>query len=119
MPQNITTWGHRLKLLKKFCKANVRQNYFSNRVVNTWNKLPSSIVNAPSLNSFKAMLDNLWKEYKYCGIKINVYKEHPTGLRPNILAEKILLLLNLVIPMYSFNNLNLNIFNKFLLSSLV
>ena len=63
--QNINTWGHKLKLLKIFFKANARQNYFINRVVNTWNKLPSSIVNAPSLNSFKAMLDNLWKEYKY------------------------------------------------------
>ena len=58
--QNINTRGHELKLFKKFCKANARQNNSSNRVVNTWNKLPSSIVNAPSLNSFKAMLDNLW-----------------------------------------------------------
>jgi len=63
--QNIYTRGHKLKLLKKSCKANARQNYFSNRVVNTWNKLPSSVVNAPSLNSFKAMLDNLWNDYKY------------------------------------------------------
>ena len=49
--QNINTRGQKLKLLKKFCKANARQNYFSNRVVNTWNELPS-IVNAPTLNSF-------------------------------------------------------------------
>ena len=63
--QNINTRVHKLKLLKKSCKANARQNYVSNRVVNTWNKIPSSIVNVPSLNSFKAMLDNLWKEYKY------------------------------------------------------
>ena len=63
--QDINTRGHTLKLFLKFCKANARQNYFSNRVVNTWNKLPSSIVNAPSLNSLKAMLDNLWKDYKY------------------------------------------------------
>ena len=61
--QNINTRGHKLKLLKIFFKANA--NYFSNRVVNTWNKLPSSIVNSPSLNSFKARLDNLWKDYKY------------------------------------------------------
>ena len=63
--QNSNTRDHKLKLFKKCCKTNARQNYFSNRVVNTWNKLPPSIVNAPSLNSFKARLDNLWKEYKY------------------------------------------------------
>ena len=44
--------------LKKFVKQ-MQDKIILVTVVNTWNKLPSSIVNAPSLN-FKAMLDILW-----------------------------------------------------------
>ena len=35
-----------------------RYNFFSNRVAHSWNKLPDSVVSAPTVNSFKARLDN-------------------------------------------------------------
>ncbi len=46
----------------KFFKRNVRTDYgkfkFSNRVVNDWNNLPSSVVEANSINVFKNKLDH-------------------------------------------------------------
>jgi len=32
--------GHSLKLFKLRCRTTVRQNFFSQRIVNEWNKLP-------------------------------------------------------------------------------
>ncbi len=38
-------------------RLDLRKNFFSNRVVNTWNSLPSDIQNASSVNSFKNLYD--------------------------------------------------------------
>ena len=55
-----TTRGHQLKLLKPRAVSRVRRNAFSVRVINEWNALPPSVVDAPSVNSFKARLDKHW-----------------------------------------------------------
>jgi len=47
----LNTRGHKFKLYKKRCSAIVRSKFFSERVVNTWNILPSS-VDFSSLSSF-------------------------------------------------------------------
>ena len=60
------TRGHAHKLLKKSCNLNVRQHFFSFRVVNTWNNLPSTVIEATSLNSFKARLDKHFADELYC-----------------------------------------------------
>jgi len=36
------------------------QALFSARIVNTWNSLPNSIVDANTVNAFKARLDKFW-----------------------------------------------------------
>ena len=36
----------------------LRHNYFSNRVVPLWNKLPDEVIRTPNLNIFKGKLDN-------------------------------------------------------------
>ena len=41
----------------KGVKLNVRKNFFSQRVVNDWNKLPETVVNSTSINMFKKRLD--------------------------------------------------------------
>ena len=51
--------GHSCKLFKRFAFREVRQNYFSHRVVNNWNSLPSDIVEAQSTDEFKKLFDNL------------------------------------------------------------
>lgn len=50
-----------LKIAKTHWKEKVRCNYFTVRVVNTWNSLPEHVVRAPNLNTFKARLDSFWK----------------------------------------------------------
>ena len=35
------------------------------RTVNRWNSLTEEVVSAPSLNSFKSRLDELWRGYSY------------------------------------------------------
>jgi len=47
------TRGNGQKLYKEHCLVDVTKDYFSNRVVDVWNCLPSCVVSAPSLNSFK------------------------------------------------------------------
>jgi len=39
-PKGMTTRGHSLKLQKRECHSNIRQNFFSFCVVNMWNSLP-------------------------------------------------------------------------------
>ena len=51
--------GHSCKLFKQFAFREVRQNYFSQHVVNKWKSLPSGIVEAHSTDEFKKLFDNL------------------------------------------------------------
>jgi len=36
---------------------NIRKKFFTQRVVTHWNRLPQEVVGAPSLEAFKARLD--------------------------------------------------------------
>ena len=51
------TRGHSLKLSKSISRLDFRRNFFSQRVVNSWNKLPQSVIDADSVNTFKNRLD--------------------------------------------------------------
>ena len=62
LSENTHTRGNSLKLDTKYSRLNVRKNYFSHRVVATWNSLPEEVVTAPSINSFKARLDKFWED---------------------------------------------------------
>ena len=53
------TRGHSMKLTKSRCKLEIRRNFYSQRVVNRWNKLPQSAMDAPTLLSFKKELSKL------------------------------------------------------------
>ena len=53
--------------------ADVRKMFFSLRISNLWNKLPSNIVNADTLNSFKNHLENLFGEKKYSVCKEEIF----------------------------------------------
>ena len=48
-------------LVKEKSKGSIRQNFFSQRVVEPWNILPSSVKNAVDVNSFKNLYDS-WKK---------------------------------------------------------
>jgi len=47
--------GHKLKH-RKF-QLNMRKNFFPLRVMEHWNRLPSEVVESPSLEIFKTHLD--------------------------------------------------------------
>ena len=49
------------KLYFRTAKTNARNHNFTLRIVSPWNSLAGSIMNAPSLNSFKNRLDHYWK----------------------------------------------------------
>ena len=55
--QQNQTRGHRFKYQKKITKQVHRENFFFNRSANLWNNLPSEVVNAETVNSFKAGLE--------------------------------------------------------------
>ena len=56
------TRGHSLKLKKNRFRTELRQHFFSERVVNIWNKLDRDTVCASSLNSFKQHIQKLYQD---------------------------------------------------------
>jgi len=54
--------GHSLKITKERSSRDVRKYFFSQRVVNDWNKLPQHVVDAETVNGFKNALDKHWKD---------------------------------------------------------
>ena len=59
LPESCTR-GHEFRLEKPRARLDLRKFGFSHRVVGPWNKLPSEVVNAPSLDVFKKLLDAAW-----------------------------------------------------------
>ena len=62
LSSSITSYNlrrHKFSIKKPdLAKTSVRNNFFSIRCVNTWNKLPQNIVTSPSLENFKHELNN-------------------------------------------------------------
>ena len=50
------TRGHTLKLTKHCTSLEVRRNFFSERVIDRWNRLSQEVIEAESVNSFKSRL---------------------------------------------------------------
>ena len=63
--EDSITRDNGFKIYKEKSNLASRGNFFGNRVANAWNSLPTNIVQAPSLNSFKNLLDKLWEPYMY------------------------------------------------------
>ena len=66
------TRNNGLKVEKLRCNNNAYKYFFTNRVVGLWNGLPSEVVRAPSVNSFKNHVDKIFKHSLYC---TNFYNE--------------------------------------------
>jgi hypothetical protein len=57
LPYVGKTRGHNFRLQGATSRLNVRHRFFSERVINAWNSLPAHVVDAPTVNSFKARFD--------------------------------------------------------------
>lgn len=55
-----STRGHQMKLMKPRCRLNLRANFFTNRVIDVWNQLPSSLLDCSTVDGFKKQLDGIW-----------------------------------------------------------
>jgi len=61
-PHHHDLRGHSLKLYKKRSKTQLRRNFFSNRVVDDWNRLSQHVVDSENVNTFKRRLDKNWQD---------------------------------------------------------
>ena len=50
-----------MKLTKERSRHDTRKFFFSQRVVNGWNRLPVAVVNAESVNAFKNAYDRNYR----------------------------------------------------------
>jgi len=54
----VCTKGHKWKLKVNRCRLQLRQCFFSQRVINSWSKLPTFVVDESFVNPFKKRLDD-------------------------------------------------------------
>ena len=77
-------------------RSATRFNFYSFRIVDSWNYLPEDIINAPTLNTFKARLDKCWsgRNSKFICTKLDTkqlklqnkdYLEGKESTRPKVL----------------------------------
>ena len=59
------TRGHKYKLKKLRCCTSLHPKKTAFRVMDSWNSLPSDVVDAPSLQAFKSRLDEIWQNKKF------------------------------------------------------
>ena len=55
--QSITRKKHNYKLTKKRANKNGYKFFFTNRIIDIWNNLPSHIADAKNVNSYKNKID--------------------------------------------------------------
>ena len=77
--------GHSHKIFKPFFKHDVGKYTFSNRVIDSCNRLPENIIDCESLDNFKEKLDRLFKFY--CGVNISLTYSFLPGCLSDILAS--------------------------------
>ena len=58
------TRGHNKKSFKLRSRLDIRKFFFSQRVVDEWNCLPSEVVNCKSLIEFKSRIDPMFKRVR-------------------------------------------------------
>ena len=52
--------GHSFKMAKCRSRLNIRAHFFTQRIVNDWNRLPKEVVGSSTVQQFKTALDSCW-----------------------------------------------------------
>ena len=65
MQLNTNTRGHSLKIFKQHARTFAKRQSFASRTINNWNMLPSHVVEATNVNTFKNELDRHWSQFKF------------------------------------------------------
>ena len=63
MRRNNGLRGHGFTIAKQYSRLNCRKFFFSQRVVEEWNKLPPVAVNAETINGFKNQVDPMFRNH--------------------------------------------------------
>ena len=58
-----STRGRGSKLVKSKSTGKLRALFFRNRIVTTWNELPTKVIEAPTVKAFEKRLDKYWRRY--------------------------------------------------------
>jgi len=66
----------------------LRKHFFSPRFVNIWNSLPNSVVDACTVNAFKAHLDKFWQHQL---VKFDFTADLTGALKPTRRSLKVIL----------------------------
>ena len=69
LDDNLITRNNGHKLKGKSFKTDIAKNFFTNRIVEVWNKLPPDVVNSDTINNFKNKLDKLFDSDKFSEIR--------------------------------------------------
>ena len=67
---NINTRCHNFKLNKPRVNTKQFQYFFTNRIINLWNSLPTDLVNAKYVNSFKNKIDMFLNVHMFTTVAI-------------------------------------------------
>ena len=65
LSNNSRTRGRPYKLVKQRSHLDLQKYFFTNRIINQWNHLPSFVVTAENINLFKSRLDSQWDMIRY------------------------------------------------------
>jgi len=60
--QQLKTRGHSAKIVKNRCCLDIRHHFFSERVINRWNRLDQHVIDSATLNAFKSGLERTRNE---------------------------------------------------------
>jgi len=102
------TRGHTAKIQKARCNLDVRRFFFSERVIDRWNRLQQEDIDVKTVNSFKTVLER--KRQRKMGFFMDWWSAWPSGLmfwsssaeqvRPHLVSYLVSYFMLFPVPVY-------------------